>query len=72
MGDMRFLVVIVTNVDGCHHGWLVVVMETTMMVQRRGRDESVVRRCWYISFPNRDSAYCDAGNARQRGFSSLA
>ena len=35
-------------------------------------DESVMRRCWYVSFSNRDDASRDAENARRSGFSFLA
>ena len=69
---MRFLVVAVIDADECYHGWLMAVMETTMMVQRSGGNESVMRRCWYVSFPNEDGASCDVENARRSGFSSLA
>ena len=69
---MRFLVVEVIDPDECYHGWLMVVMETTMIMQRSGGNESVMRRCWYVFFPDEDSASCDSRNTRRSGFSSLA
>ena len=30
-----------------------------------------MRRCWYVPFPDKDGAFCDTGNARRSGFSSL-
>ena len=35
-------------------------------------DESVMRRCWYVSFPDRDDASRDAENTRRSGFFFLA
>ena len=46
MSGVRFSALAVIDVDGWCHGWLVVVIETTIKGQWSGGDESVIRCCW--------------------------
>lgn len=57
--------------EGWCHGWLVVVMEMVIMVQRSGGDKSVGRCCWCVFFLDGNDAPSNTRSARHRGFFSI-